>query len=135
MPNNKFDLKKDLSEDKYHLFARESKIDADLDKTDILTNIKIIQKNKMTNAGTLMFGNHGSHYLISSTITCALFQGTDKFKVLDQKIYDDDIYTNYQNVIIYLLSHLNAEYIIGINRENKLELPPSLEAPAALMIP
>jgi ATP-dependent DNA helicase RecG len=53
-----------------------------------------------------------------------LYQGFDKYKVLDRKEYDADIYSNFTDAINYLKSKLNTEYIIkGGPREERLELP------------
>ncbi|HIE27872.1 TPA: winged helix-turn-helix transcriptional regulator [Candidatus Poribacteria bacterium] len=63
---------------------------------------------------------------MNATITCVLFQGRDKYKILDQKEFEGDLYSNYQDAFTYLQSKLNTEYIIkGGPREEKLELPKS----------
>jgi len=123
MPNRKFTFPRHVASDTYRRFVRASGIPDDLKQENVLSNLKVLQKGEMTNAGALIFGQHGSDFLISATITCALFQGTDKVKVLDQKIYDDDLFTNYNSAMTYLLAHLDTEYIIGITRVNRLELP------------
>jgi hypothetical protein len=43
----------------------------------------------------LILGKQGSRYLISATVMCALFQGTTKTKILDQKLFDDDIVSKF----------------------------------------
>ena len=50
-----------------------------------------------------------------------MFQGTTKTKVLDHKIFDGDIRSNFNNALLYLQSHLNTEYIIKIKRTEKLD--------------
>lgn len=39
------------------------------------------------------------------------FQGRDKYKILDRKEFDGDLYSNYQDTVTYLQSKLNTEYI------------------------
>ena len=57
-------------------------------------------------------------------MTCALFQGTSKSKVLDHAIYQGSVTENYQSAFSYLKSHLNTEYVIKAGpREEILELP------------
>lgn len=59
-----------------------------------------------------------------SPVTCALFQGNTRTKVLDQSTFKGNIAENYQDAMSYLLSHLNTEYVIrGGPREEILELP------------
>jgi len=123
MINQEFDLKKDLIKKRYLEFAAIAGIPKNIDMLDALQNIKLLADKKMTNAGSLILGKHGSRFIISSTIMCALFQGTTKTKILDQKLFDDDLVSNYNNALLYLKSHLNTEYIITSVRTNKLELP------------
>ena len=122
--NNKFDMEKDFSESRFRRFKRLADIPDGLDKYDILRNLEIVKDTRITNAGILLFGEKVTRFIRSATITCALFQGTTKYRVLDSKEFDEDIYTNYDNAMNYLASHLNTEYIIrGGPREEKLELP------------
>jgi ATP-dependent DNA helicase RecG len=123
MPNSAFSLSRDLIKKRYSEFARTASIPKELEMLDALTNLKLVSENRMTNAGALLVGKQASRYLISATITCALFQGTTKTKILDQKIFDEDIYSNFNNTVLYLQSHLNTEYFIKIKRTEKLELP------------
>jgi ATP-dependent DNA helicase RecG len=123
MPNAAFNIPRDLAKNRYREFARSANIPLKLDMFDALTNLKLTAEKRMTNAGALLLGKEGSRYLISATITCALFQGKTKTKILDQKIFDGDIYSNFNNALLYLQSHLNTEYIIKIKRTEKLELP------------
>ena len=121
--NPRFNFEKDLSPERYAAFAREAGIGADLEMLDVLRNVGLVTDDGMTNAGSLVLGKAGSRYLISATLTCALFQGNNKVKILDQKVFDEDIVSNYRNGLIYLSAHLNTEYIITSTRTNKLELP------------
>jgi ATP-dependent DNA helicase RecG len=121
--NAQYNIEKDLSKSRYREFARIAGIPENLDMFNTLRNLGLLKSEGMTNTGALILGTNGSRYLISATVTCALFQGNTKTKILDQKIFDDDIYSNYQNAMIYLQSHLNTEYIITAHRENRLELP------------
>ena len=107
--NDKFNIEKDITPQGYESFTRRAGISTNLEKEDVLSNIGLITPEGMTNAGALVLGQKGSRFLISATLTCALFQGTTKTKVLDQKVYDGTILSNYQNALLYLQSHLNTE--------------------------
>ena len=123
MPNPTFTISRDLAGNRYREFARSARIPAKLNSLDVLSNLKLIADNRMTNAGALLLCKQASRYLISATITCAMFQGTTKTKILDQKVFDGDVRSNFNNALLYLQSHLNTEYIIRIKRTEKLELP------------
>jgi ATP-dependent DNA helicase RecG len=123
MINRDFDISKDLTRKSYQAFAKSAGIPPNLDMLDSLRNLKLLTDKGMTNAGALILGRKGSRYLVSATVMCALFQGTSKTKILDQKLFDGDVVSNYRNAMLYLQSHLNTEYIITAVRTNKLELP------------
>ena len=123
MINPDFDISKDLARKSYRAFAKVAGIPSSLDMLDSLRNLKLLTDKGMTNAGALILGRQGSRYLISATVMCVLFQGTTKTKILDQKLFDGDVVSNYRNALLYLQSHLNTEYIITAVRTNKLELP------------
>jgi len=123
MVNPEFDVSKDLARKSYQTFAKSAGVPRKLEMHDALRNLRMLTDKGMTNAGALLLGRHGSRYLISATVMCALFQGTTKTKILDQKLFDDDIVTNYRNALLYLQSHLNTEYVITSVRTNVLELP------------
>ena len=56
-------------------------------------------------------------------IQCFLYQGNDKYKILDNKDFKSDLLRNYDNAIKYLQANLHTEFIIGKEREEKLEIP------------
>jgi ATP-dependent DNA helicase RecG len=121
--NVTFDIQKDLEARHYTRFAEAAGIPADMETGNALHNIGLLKTEGLTNAGVLLLCGNAVPFFPSATVTCALFQGTTKTKILDTKIYDEDIASNYQNAPVYLKSHLNTEFIITGKRENKLELP------------
>lgn len=104
-------MKKDINPELLAAFAREAGIPGEVEPNDALRNIGLLSEEGMINAGCLVLGEKSSRFLISATITCTLFQGESKVKILDQKVYDEDIASNYRNTLLYLQSHLNTEYI------------------------
>ena len=121
--NGAFSLERDLTPSLFESFARKTGISTSMDKEDVLSNMGLVTQKGMTNAGCLLLAEKPSHFIVSATLSCALFQGTTKTKILDQKVYEGDISELYQKGLIYLLSHLNTEFIIGSQREEQLELP------------
>jgi len=122
--NIDFHLDKDFSEKRYDTFVRRANIPEGLDASDVLKNLNVLRNEGFCNAGVLIFCEEVTRFFLSATITCVLFQGNTKYKILDRKEFDEDIFSNYRNAMNYLLSHLNTEFIItGGPREEKLELP------------
>lgn len=123
-PNRKFDITKDFNKESYNNFLERSKIKTKLKKENVLNNLNLLDRERMKNAGVLLFCKQSTKFLRSATIICALFMGKTKTKIIDSKEFDSDLYSNYKAAFNYLSSKLNTEYIIkGGPRENILELP------------
>jgi ATP-dependent DNA helicase RecG len=123
-PCMKFDMRRDFDNKKYQAFKRAADIPQNLRPNDVLRNLQVLSGEGITNAGVLLFGKQVSKFLLQASITCALFQGTSKTKVLDQATFQGNIAENYNDAMSYLLSHLNTEYVIkGGPREEIPELP------------
>ncbi len=121
---HEFDLKKDFSESAYEKFIEVAVIYTKLGKMDVLENLRLTREYVLSNAAVLLFCKDVTVHFISATITCVLFMGKSKYRILDKKVFKRDLYSNYQDTMGYLLSHLNTEYIIKSGpREEKLELP------------
>ena len=124
--NYDFDLEKDFDEVVFGAFLEMTRTSPVLEKDDILKNLGLLKDGCLKNAGVLLFCKKITAFLLNATITCVLFQGRDKYKILDRKEFEGDLYSNYQDAFTYLQSKLNTEYIIkGGPREEKLELPES----------
>ena len=124
--NKKFDLDKDFNDEAYDSFLKKIGIETKLTRDEVLRNLELLdEENKIKNAGVLMFCRKASKFISSATITCALFQGKTKTKVIDSKEFDANLYANYLEAFNYLKSKINTEYIIrgGGPRKEVLELP------------
>ena len=123
-PCIKFDIRRDFDGRKFLAFKRAAGIPQGLKERDVLSNLQVLTESGMTNAGVLLFSKAVPKFLLQASVTCALFQGTSKTKILDQATFQGNIAENYQDAISYLFSHLNTEYVIkGGPREEILELP------------
>src|SRR3989344_1863405 len=125
IPSKDFEFDNDFDKHKFRTFLQKANISSVIKSEKILENLQLIEKGHLKNAGVLFFCHKVTKFFISATITCVLYRGNDKYKVLDRKEFDADLYSNYQNAILYLENNLRTEYIIkgtGPRRE-KLELP------------
>lgn len=123
-PNVDFELDNDLDDNKLNFFLDKAKISQVLEKKDILDNLYLLKDGYLKNAGVLLFCRRITKFFPQATITCVLYRGKTKYKILDRKEYDEDIYLNYHNAFNYIQSKLNTEFIIkGGPREERLELP------------
>ncbi len=61
---------------------------------------------------------------ISADVACALFMGTDKMRILDRRDFHGDVCSMIEDVMAWILSKINIEYIIRhVKREERPELP------------
>ncbi len=124
MSCDRFVLDTHLTEDAFQLFAKRAKIPPELTPVQALENLHLVRNKMMTNAGDWLLSEDISNVSNSAHISCALFQGISKVHILDRKNFSRDLYSNFQDVISYLQSKLNTEFIItGTGRDERLELP------------
>ncbi|MCM8788113.1 MAG: winged helix-turn-helix transcriptional regulator [Candidatus Omnitrophica bacterium] len=66
----------------------------------------------LNNACILMFSKEPQNFFRQNFISCILYKGKDKNKILDRKDFYDDLLSLYYNALTFIKSHLNLEYII-----------------------
>lgn len=120
-----FKYPRDFDETKFNNTIKRIGITQTGEKEDILHNLGMGQLNGrfvINNAGILFFGKNKELYLRQAYITCVLYKGKDKVKILDRKDFRDDPVTDYENAIKFLQQHLRLEYEIK-NAGPRLEIP------------
>lgn len=121
--NKSFSLKEDFNDEAFDEFIQRSNISNVISKESLLKNLGFLKGDKLNNAGVLFFCNDVSRFFLNVDITCVLYQGDSKYKILDKKVFEQDLISNYENTIDYLKNKLNTEYVIKTEREEYLELP------------
>ncbi|MCP4577354.1 MAG: hypothetical protein GY846_13850 [Deltaproteobacteria bacterium] len=123
-PCNRFSLKDDLTDDVWTRFRKRAKIPVDMDACVALENLHLIKNGQMTHADAWLLAGDIRKFTTSADAACALFMGTDKVCILDRRGFDRDVYTMIDEVVAYILSKINIEYIIKhVKREERPELP------------
>jgi len=121
--NDRFTWPSDLNRAAYEEMVRVCTITPALDPERLLENLGLLKRQRMTYAGSLLLCSTSSLVVPGSAVNCCLFQGKTTTRILDQKVYDSDLSSNYQAAVNYLLAHLNTAYEIGFERKERLELP------------
>ncbi|MDO9509076.1 MAG: ATP-binding protein, partial [Thermovirgaceae bacterium] len=94
------------------------------DAMAVLENLHIVREGQMTNAGAWLLASYIQKFNISADVACALFMGVDKVRILDRRGFNSDVYSMIDEVVTYILSKINVEYIIKhVKREERPELP------------
>jgi ATP-dependent DNA helicase RecG len=124
-PCEKFSLESDLEDEVWALFQRRAKVPADMEPVTALRNLHLIgEDGRMTHAGAWLLARDIQKFNISADVACALFMGTDKVRILERRGFNGDVYSMIDEVVAWILSKINIEYIIKhVKREERPELP------------
>ncbi len=121
---DRFNLDTHLTEVSFLRFAKRAKIPSGLVPSRVLDNLHLVRDHGVTNTAAWLLTEDISSVSSSAHISCAVFQGVSKVNIIDRKDFSQDLYSNFQDVIAYLKSKLNTEFIItGTGRDEILELP------------
>ena len=125
-----FIYSKHFDKEKLFLFLDRAKVTyKKKDQLLLLKNLKVAKKIKekmiFNNAGALFFSKNLEDIYSHTKVSCAIFRGTERIKILDRKIYNKDILSNIEDALLYLGAHLRTEYNLtgAARREEILEIP------------
>ncbi len=110
----------------FEAFLQRAKLSRLIPDEDILRNLGVLtETGRFKNAGVLFFCSDIEKFFRHAIITCVLYKGTDKYKILDRKDFAQDAVSNYVNTIGFLFRNLRLEYKIETAgpREEVLEVP------------
>lgn len=130
--NLKFDYKKDFDKSKLDHFLKLAKISPVIDVPSILLNLGVAEKQEgnviFNNTGILFFAKDLSKFYRHSKITCALYKGNEKNRVLDRKDFNNDLVTNIDNALLFLEQHIPVRYDFDGSPQRKESYEVPLEA-------
>lgn len=123
-PCERFVIDRDLTVANWERFVKRARLPDGLDMHTALRNLHLLDGDKMTHAGAWLLTDDITGISRSASVTCALFQGTDKVHILDRKEYTSDLYSIYEECMAYLQSRLTTALIPhATGRDERLELP------------
>ena len=120
-----FDYQEGFEDKKWHQFLDRAGIAHPKNRKNLLLNLGLAEDGseyRLTNAGVLFFGKNIEHHVRHSFVTCVLYKGTTKTKILDRKDYKTDLLSNHKNAFSFLQQHLRLEYIIKTGGP-RIEIP------------
>ena len=123
-PCDTFRLDTDLDDSNWSLFAKRANIPDGMKPKNALENLHLITKEKITQAGAWLLAKDITRFNISGNVSCALFMGSDKDRILDRKDFTGDVYSMIDSLMTYILSKINTELTIeSVQRKERPELP------------
>ena len=118
---------KDVSLAKVKAFFNETGTSLKVSKTNLplfFSSLGVVDKNKVNNAGALMFASKVEKVIPYAESIMAAFKGNDKTHIFDRKDVRDDLFTQFNEAVSFLMKHLNIRSEIkGVNREDAYEIP------------
>ncbi len=115
----------DISEEKIKIFFKEAGIAiGKINSQDVLTSLNLATKNGIKTAGVLFFARDPRRHIPQCETILVSFKGTSRVDMLDRKDVQDDLWTQYQEAMIFLKRHLSVRTEIkGLDRNDLYEIP------------
>lgn len=108
-----FKYPEDFDTDYFSIFREAAGISDTIDTETTLENLKLFAGNRhFKNGAVLFFGKRPGKFYDWATTRCTLFKGTDKGHIIDDKIFDGNLTSQFDEALKYIYSKMNVEYEI-----------------------
>ena len=101
-----FDFSKHYDPQRLNAYLKIAGISHEIDDEIILENLGVAElmedRLRMKNAGVLFFSRSIETLCEQATITCAVFDGTERIHIINRKDYQEDLITNIDYVMLNL---------------------------------
>ena len=120
-----FDIERDLDDAVWAAFSRRAKVPEAMDRIAALSNLGLVAAgDRMTHAGAWLTARDIRTYTTSAYVSCALFLGRTKSRILDRRDFHGDAASMIDGATAWILSKINVELVIkSVRREERPELP------------
>ena len=106
-------MESDLDDETWARFSERAKIPAAMERLSALRNLGLVDaQDRMTHAGAWLLARDIRRFTTTAHVSCALFMGTEKVRILDRRDFHSDIPTMIDEVVAWILTKINVEYII-----------------------
>ena len=120
-----FSMENDLDDETWARFSRRAKVPDAMDRMVALRNLGLLDgEDRMTHAGAWLLARDIRRFTTSAHVSCALFMGAEKVRILDRRDFHEDVPTTVDDAVAWILAKINVEFIIkGVRRQERPELP------------
>ena len=120
-----FSIENDLDEEIWTRFCEPANVPEAMDRMVVLRNLSLLDgEDCMTHAGAWFLAHDIRRFTTTAHVSCALFMGTEKVRILDRRDFHRDIPTIVDDAVAWILTKINVEFIIKhVRREERPELP------------
>ncbi len=118
-------MEKDLDDETWTRFSARAKIPESMDRMVALRNLGLLDgEDRMTHAGAWLLARDVRRFTTTAHVSCALFLGTEKVRILDRRDFYSDFPTMVDDAVAWILTKINVEFIIKhVRPEERPELP------------
>ena len=120
-----FDIESHLDDAVWALFSRRTKVPEAMDRLAALRNLGLVDaRQRITHAGAWLMARDIRTVTTSAHVTCALFLGRTKSRILDRRDFHGDVPSMFEDAMAWILAKINVALIVrGVRREERPELP------------
>lgn len=120
-----FDIESHLDDSVWAAFSQRAKIPDTMDRNAALRILGLIDaKRRMTHAGAWLMAGDIRTITTSAHVSCALFLGRTKSRILDQRDFHGDAPSMFEDAVAWILAKINVALIVkGVRRVERPELP------------
>lgn len=117
-------IEQHLDDETWARFSRRAKIPEAMDRLVALWNLGLVDgDDRMTHAGAWLLAGDVRLFTTSAHVSCALFFGTDKVRILDRRDFHGDVPAMIDDAVTWILTKIDVELIIRhVRREERPEL-------------
>ena len=103
----------DISEEAVRDFKRQSGLQSEASSRELITNLGLLtDKGEMTNAVPMLFSDACGKRFINAVIHCVRFKGTENVHIIDSKIFEGPLLSQYDNATAWIKQYLGVEYVM-----------------------
>ena len=122
-----FSIENDLDDETWARFCDGAKVPEAMDRMVALRNLRLLDgEDRMTHAGAWLLARDIRRFTTTGHVSCALFMGTEKVRILDRRDFHRDIPTMLNDAVAWVLTKIvttRASYRRRVRRE-RFEWPP-----------
>ena len=126
--NPRFRYPEDFDQDKFEAWRQLSRISSSAAVEDVLVNIEVAERAEerllFRNAGVLFFGRDVRRFFNQAYVTCILFRGGERHRILDRKDFTGGVVADIDSSLKFIDRNTRTAYRIqALRREEIGEYP------------
>ena len=114
-----------LDDAAWAVFSHRAKVPEGMDRIAALRNLGLVDiRERMTHAGAWLMARDIRTVTTSAHISCALFLGRTKSRILDRRDFHGDVPSMVEDAVAWILTKINVALIVrSVRRVERPELP------------